>query len=162
MNTIDPTAHVSPLADIETSVRNSTLSVGENTTIDAFVKIKFAGGEGNIEIGSHGYVNSGVVIYSGNGVKIGDYVSIAANCTFAPVNHAYMNKELTIQQQRFLPSRGGIIVGNDVWIGANTVILDGSIIPEGCVIGAASLVRGALEAYGIYAGNPLKKIGTRQ
>lgn len=162
MNTIDPTAHVSSLADIETSVRNSTLSIGEHTTIDSFVKIKFAGGEGNIVIGSHSYVNSGVVIYSGNGVKIGDHVSIAANCTFAPVNHAYISKELTIQQQRFLPSRGGIIIGNDVWIGANSVILDGSVIPEGCVIGAASLVRGTLEAYGVYAGNPLKKIGTRQ
>ena len=100
------------------------------------IRSYYAGGNGDIEIGAHGYVNSGVVIYSGNGIKIGDYVSIAANCTFAPVNHAYMSKELTIQQQRFLPSRGGIIVGNDVWIGANTVILDGSVIPEGCVIGA--------------------------
>lgn len=162
MNMIATTAHISSMADIETSSRNSSLSVGENTTIDSFVKIKFAGGEGNIEIGSHGYVNSGVVIYSGNGVKIGDYVSIAANCTFAPVNHAYQCKDRTIQQQRFLPSRGGIIIGNDVWVGANTVILDGSVIPDGCVIGAASLVRGTLEAYGIYVGNPLKKIGTRQ
>ncbi len=162
MNTIDPSARISPLADIETSNRNSHLYVGENTTIDAFVKIKFTGGVGDIEIGSYGYLNSGIVIYSGNGVTIGNHVSIAANCTLAPVNHAYKAKEMTIQEQRFLPSRGGIAIGNDVWIGANSVILDGSIIPEGCVIGASSLVRGELETYGVYAGNPLKKIGMRR
>jgi virginiamycin A acetyltransferase len=161
MNTIDPNARISPMADIETSLRGSHLWIGKNTTIDAFVKIKFTGGEGDINIGDYGYLNSGTVIYSGNGVTIGNRVSIAANCTLAPVNHAYQAKEVPIQEQRFLPSRGGIIIGNDVWIGANSVILDGSIIPQGCVIGASSLVRGKLEAYGVYAGNPLKKIGMR-
>lgn len=162
MNSFDVSAHISPLADIETSVRGSKLSVGKNSVIDSFVKVKFAGGDGNIDIGSQVYINSGVVIYSGNGVSIGDNVSIAANCTLAPVNHAYKTKDIVINKQRFLPSRGGIKIGNDVWIGANTAILDGSVIAQGCVIGACSLVRGELESYGIYAGNPLIKIGTRE
>jgi len=40
-------------------------------------------------------------------------------------------------------------------------LLDGSRIGEGCVIGAGSLVRGALDPYGIHAGNPLRKVGER-
>jgi virginiamycin A acetyltransferase len=60
-----------------------------------------------------------------------------------------------------MPSKGGITVGNDVWIGANVVILDGAVIPDGCVIGAQSLVKGILKEYSIYAGNPLRLIGTR-
>ena len=45
--------------------------------------------------------------------------------------------------------------------GANVVILDGAILRKGCVVGACSLVRGELAAYGIYAGNPIEKIGER-
>ena len=86
---------------------------------------------------------------------------MAANCTFAPVNHSYMSKDTPITEQGFLPGKGGIVVGDDVWIGANCVILDGAEIGTGCVIGAGSIVRGKLDSYGVYAGNPLKKIGER-
>ena len=60
-----------------------------------------------------------------------------------------------------MPSKGGIKIGNDVWIGANCVILDGSVIPNGCVIGAGTIVRGRLEEYNVYCGNPIKKISER-
>ena len=60
-----------------------------------------------------------------------------------------------------MPSKGGIIIEDDVWIGAGCVFLDGTIVRKGCVIGAMSLVRGELEAYSINVGNPLKKVGSR-
>ena len=95
-------------------------------------------------------------------MKIGDFVSIAANCTFAPVNHQYSQKDILIRQQGFRPSKGGIIIEDDVWIGANCVILDGSHLRKGCVIGAMSVVRGEVPSYTINAGNPLKIIGRRE
>lgn len=52
-------------------------------------------------------------------------------------------------------------VGNDVWIGANVVILDGVKIGDGAIVGANALVTKELEPYGIYAGVPAKKIGDR-
>jgi len=158
---ISARAKISKYADIETSVRGSTLSIGDNSVIDSFVKIKFCGGSGNISIGSHCYINSGCVLYSGNGITIGNDVLIASNCTFAPVNHAFSSQEKPIRQQGFLPSRGGIVIEDDCWIGANVVILDGTHIAKGCVIGASSLVKGQLEPYGIYGGNPLKFIRMR-
>lgn len=48
-----------------------------------------------------------------------------------------------------------------MWVGSNCVLLDGAFVPAGCVIGAGSLVRGHLEERGIYAGNPLRRIGIR-
>ncbi len=158
---ISPHAKVSPLADIEDSVRGSKIVIEAGAVIDAFVKIKFAGGSGDIVIGCNSYINSGTVIYSGNGVRIGENVLIAANCTLAPVNHQFVERNRTIMEQRFKPSKGGIIIEDDVWIGVNTVILDGAIVRQGCVIGALSLVRGELDEYGVYAGNPLVKTGER-
>lgn len=159
---IHPDARVSALADIEDSVRGSRIVVGANSMIDSFVKVKPAGGVGDVIIGSHTYINSGCVLYSGNGIHIGDHVAIASNCTLAPVNHAYQDKETLISAQGFLPSKGGIRIEDDVWIGANCVILDGAVIGQGCVVGAGSIVRGKLDAYGIYAGSPLNKISERK
>lgn len=93
---------------------------------------------------------------------MGDHVAVAANCTFAPVNHAYQDRHRLIREQGFLPSKGGIVIEDDVWIGANVVLLDGAVLRRGCVVGAGSIVRGELDAYGIYAGQPLVKRGERR
>ena len=159
---IHPSARVSPLADIEDSVRGTRIVVGPESMIDAFVKIKPAGGDGDVVIGRGSYINSGCVIYTGNGVHIGDDCAIAANCTFAATNHEYARRDMTIKAQRFRPSKGGILLEDDVWIGANCVILDGAILRQGCVIGAGSVVRGEVPAYSIHVGNPLRLVGWRQ
>jgi acetyltransferase-like isoleucine patch superfamily enzyme len=158
---IDPTAKVSPLADIEPSVRGTAIRIGPGAMIDAFVKIKPAGGDGDVVIGANSYINSGCVIYSGNGVRIGADVLIAANCTLAATNHAFDDPRRPIRTQGFAPSRGGIEIGDDVWIGANCVLLDGTRIGRGCVIAAGSVVRGTLEPGMIYAGSPLRAIRPR-
>lgn len=162
MQLISPLARISPLADLEDSVRGSRLVIGDGAMIDAFVKIKFTGGAGDVCIGRNSYINSGVVIYSGNGVTLGEDVLVAANCTFAPVSHEFRARDKKIVEQGFKPGKGGIVVEDDVWIGANCVILDGAILRKGCVVGAGSLVRGELEAYSVNAGNPLAVIGYRQ
>ena len=86
---------------------------------------------------------------------------ISANCTLAPVNHDYYDKNRKIIDQKFTPIKGGITIKGDVWMGVKSVILDGVIIEEGAVIWAHSLVRGTLEPYTVYAGNTLKIIGQR-
>ncbi len=162
MQKIAKTADISKLADIEESSRGSLLIIGDYSMIDSFVKIKFAGGLGNIVIGEHCYINSGTVIYSGNGIFIGNNVLIAANCTLAPVNHAYKDPDTLIRKQGFEPSKGGITIEDDVWIGVGTVVLDGAKIRAGSVIGACSLVIGETEVYSINSGIPIKKIGRRE
>jgi acetyltransferase-like isoleucine patch superfamily enzyme len=54
------------------------------------------------------------------------------------------------------------VIEDDVWVGANCVILDGAILRQGCVIGAQSLVKGAIEPYSINVGQPLKCVGYRK
>ena len=159
---IHPTAFVSPLADIEDSIKGSRIVIGPGSYIDAFVKFKAAGGTGDIVIGEKTFINSGCVLYIGNGLHIGNNVSIAANCVLAPTNHEFSARNQLHQEQGFRPSRGGIRIDNDVWVGAQTTILDGAILSEGVVVGAQSLVRGVLQPYGVYAGNPISKISERR
>ncbi len=154
-------AVISPLADLEDSVKGSLIRIGEEARIDSFVKFKPAGGMGDVVIGDRVYINSCCVFYTGNGIRIGNDVLIASNCTFAPTNHEYSAMDRPIRTQGFAPSRGGIIIEDDVWIGANTVILDGAIIRRGAVIGALSLVRKEVNPYSINVGNPLRQIGMR-
>ena len=159
---IDPSAKISQLADIELSTRGTLMRIGARTMIDAFVKIKPAGGSGELVIGADCAINSGTVIYTGNGVIMGEGALIAANCTIAPTNHEYRLRSKTLLQQGFLPSKGGIKIGADAWIGANSAILDGADIGEGAIIGAGSIVSGIIEPYSINVGNPLRKIGERR
>lgn len=158
---IHSTARVSPLADIEPSIRGTRVVVGPHSIIDSFVKVKPVGGTGDVIIGKRSFINSGCVLYSGNGIRIGDGVLIAANCTLAAVNHAFDALDIPIIDQRFQPSRGGIVIENNVWIGANSVLLDGAVIRSGVVVAAGSLVRGELLSGGLYGGNPASLIRQR-
>ena len=158
---IHPTAFVSPKADIEDSVKGSRIVIGAGSYVDSFVKFKAAGGTGDIVIGEQTFINSGCVFYVGNGITIGNNVSIAANCVLAPTNHEFADASVLHQRQVFRPSKGGILIEDDVWVGAGTIILDGSTIGRGAVIGAQSLVRSSCEPLGIYAGNPLTLIDRR-
>ncbi len=161
-NIFHSTVKIGQLVSIEVSSRGTDTIIGQYSVIDDFVKIKHVGGKGNIEIGDYVYLNSGTVIYSGNGVKIGNNVLIGPNCNLVPVNHKFDNLKELIRLQGFQPSRGGIIIEDDVWLGANVTILDGAIINKGCIIGANSLVKSTLSANGIYAGNPLTFIKYRE
>ena len=159
---VSPLARVSPLADLEDSVRGSKIVIEDGVVIDAFVKIKPAGGNGDVRIGRHSVINSGCVLYTGNGIDIGEHVAVAANCTFAATNHAFDDPNCLIMEQGFQPSRGGIRVEDDVWIGANVVLLDGAIIRRGCVIAAGSVVAPSdLPSYSICRGTPARPFRRR-
>lgn len=94
-------------------------------------------------------------IYIGKDCNIGPYVVMNTG------DHKYRDKSTPIKKQGHVIE--SIIIGDDVWIGAHVTILRGSFVPQGCVIGACSLVtrHDKLEPYCAYAGNPVRKIGER-
>lgn len=60
-----------------------------------------------------------------------------------------------------MPLKGDTVIGNDVWIGQNAVILPGVHIGDGAIIGASSVVGSDVKPYTIVAGNPAKPIRKR-
>lgn len=159
---ISKKARVSPLADIQESKRGTRIIIKDSVMIDSFVKIFPVGGDGDVIIEENSYINSGTVIQSGNGVFIGKNVLIAPNCTLAAVNHQYRDKSPMISKQGFKESKGGIRIEDDVWIGANCVILDGAVLRKGCVVGANSLVNREITEYSICMGSPAQVVGRRE
>lgn len=102
-------------------------------------------------------------------VKIGSFCSIASNCNIISYDHNH--KRITtyfIQKNFFLEdndqeisSKGPIIIGSDVWIGSNTVILGGVHIGHGAIVAAGAVVTKSVRPYSIVAGNPAREIGRR-
>lgn len=152
---------ISPDARIHPSVRGTQIKIGAHSQIYEFVCIKAVGGSGSFVTGEHCYINPGCVIYTGNGITLGDYVLLAPGVMLMPTNHAFSRRDIQIRHQGFLPSKGGIVIENDVWIGANSVVLDGAHLRQGCIIAAGSVVGGEVPAYEIWGGTPAHKIRDR-
>ena len=60
-----------------------------------------------------------------------------------------------------LPLKGDTVIGNDVWIGQNAVILPGVNIGDGAIIGANSVVSSDIEPYTVAVGNPARMVRKR-
>lgn len=158
---IDPSAFVSPDARLHGSVRGTRIVIGAGSQVYDFVVMRAVGGRGDIVIGAHCYINPHCVLYSGNGILLGDYVLVGPHCSIVPANHAFDRLDLPIRHQGFMASRGGVEIGDDVWIGAGCTILDGARIGSGAVIAAGSVVRGEVAAGEIWGGVPARRLGSR-
>lgn len=97
---------------------------------------------------------------------IGKYCSIGMRCSIGGWQHDYTKKSTSPRIYREILNKGYIdqklqvIIGNDVWIGDNAVILKGTI-GDGAVIGAGAVVTKDVPPYAIVAGNPAKIIKYR-
>ena len=133
-------------------------SIGNNVIIGRSVNIANVN---NIQIGSNVDINAEVYLVASNSkIIIGDSTMIAPRCILQTQNHIYNNKSVTIKEQGSISK--DIIVGKDVWIAANCIILPGVNIADGCVIGAGSIVTKNTDPYCVYAGVPARKIGERK
>lgn len=139
-------------------VGKGKITIGEKCYIGPWAALNTHGG--TITIGNSVSVNYFSVLYGHGNLKIGNNSRIATHTTLIPNEHIFFNKNVLIRKQG--NKSLGITIGEDVWVGANVTILDGSILEDGCVIGANSLVKGNVESYSVYAGTPAKKIGSRQ
>lgn len=94
---------------------------------------------GVISIGDDFSLNPYSVLYGHGGLSIGNSVRIAAGCVIIPANHVFSDPGTAIRAQGL--TKLGIVIEDDVWVGANVTILDGAHISRGCVIAAGSVVR---------------------
>lgn len=133
------------------------LFLGRHVTIAAGAILNPFGG--SIEINDYSGINHYTVLYGHGGLTIGKYVRIAARCLFIPANHGTTCSELPMCTQPL--TKKGITIGDDIWIGAHCVILDGVKIGSGAVVAAGSVVSKCVEPKTIVGGVPARKIRTR-
>lgn len=136
---------------------NPNVIVGSNVKI--YPGVQFFG-DGQIVIGNNVSIGNGTLLYASKdaGIFIGDDTIIAAQSYIVDANHG-IKKDVLIRQQPCESEK--IVIGSDVWIGANVTVLMGSTVGDGVVIGAKSLVNSNVEAEAIVVGIPARKIGAR-
>ncbi len=103
-----------------------------------------------LKIGAFCSISSNVQIYLGGEHRM-DWV------TTAPLDVMFETKE----PYEHAHSKGDVIIGNDVWICANAIILSGVIIGDGAVIANGAIVTREVQPYSIVAGNPARHVRYR-
>jgi acetyltransferase-like isoleucine patch superfamily enzyme len=115
--------------------------------------------DGFIEIGEGSTVNVFSTIFGSGGVAIGRLVSIGPHVAIVASTKNYRDREIPIKQQGI--TEQGIVIEDDVWLGAHAVVLDGVRIGRGAVVGAGSVVRQDVPAFAVVAGVPAVVVGER-
>lgn len=138
--------------------RGGQIRLGDRTGVRLGVVMMPAGGF--IAVGPDTTINHYCVLHGGNGLQIGQGCLIAPRVSIFAANHAFRDRSAPIRAQG-MTSKGGVRIGDDVWIGTGAVILDGVEIGEGAVIAAGSVVTRSVAPMSIVAGNPAGEIGRR-
>jgi acetyltransferase-like isoleucine patch superfamily enzyme len=137
---------------VEAGIFTSRLVLGEHSWIASHALVR-----GDVEFGAHCTVNPYACI-SGK-VRCGDGVRIASLVSIVGFNHGFDDPDRPIYRQEH--ETLGITIGNDVWIGANAVIVDGVTIGRGAVIAAGAVVTKDVPEMAIMAGVPAKMVRRR-
>ena len=109
---------------------------------------------GDLTIGSYTRIGLSNTIIGP--ARIGNYVNLAQNVTVTGLNHIFEDPNKRIDEQGVLTKE--VVIEDDVWIGANCVILPGVTISKHAIVGAGSVVSSDIPSYSVCAGNPAQII----
>jgi acetyltransferase-like isoleucine patch superfamily enzyme len=115
---------------------------------------------GWIRVGEQAALQRGCILVSAlQPIIIGRRAQIASYCSFFSYDHGFeAGREIFGQP---LESKGPIVIGEDVWMGAGVVVLSGVSIGDGAVIGAGSVVTSNIPENAIAGGSPARVIKYR-
>lgn len=147
--------------------KNSTIKIGnnfvacsnpKNNTIGVFQKVIIKTNTSNsiIQIGNNVGI-SGATLSSNSRITIGNSVLIGSGVLITDSDAHSINPKFRSDKTKIKSSP--IIIEDEVFVGARSIILKGVTIGRGALIGAGSVVSKNVEAFAIVAGNPAKKIG---
>jgi len=112
---------------------------------------------GQINIGSSVGI-SGSTIFAMERIDIGNNVQIGANCKIIDNDFHSLRAEKRLNQKVDDIRKKPVLIGDDCFIGTQSIILKGTVLGKNCVVGAGSVVSGQFPDNVIIAGNPAKVI----
>lgn len=137
------------------------LVIGDNVRIDDFTIIS-----GNVILHSYIHISQFCGLYGGEeGIEMEDYSGLSSRVSVYSVSDDYTGKSMTnpmipLKYKPTMISEKVLIKKHSI-IGVNSVILPGVTIGEGCSLGAMSFVNKSLDDWGIYVGNPVRRVKDR-
>ena len=139
------------------------ISLGNNVRIDGNSVI-VASGE-PVSIGSYVHIASGCYIAGSAGFRMEDFSGLSPGVLIFTGSDDYLGTKMTnptLPKKYIGGKTGSVALEKHVIIGAGTIILPDLTIGEGSSVGSLSLVRKSLDPWGVYAGNPLKRLTDRK
>ncbi|RMD61073.1 MAG: acyltransferase [Alphaproteobacteria bacterium] len=148
-------AKISPHAEVELS---PNLTFGPGCTVSSFTKMKAS--DGPLTIGARCGFATGCFISPGaKGIVIGDNLVCGPNSVITSSNYIYEKLDVHPEDQGH--SSKGVRIGRNVWLGAGTIVLDGSVLGDNTIVVANSLINRRYPPNVILQGNPAKIIMRR-
>tara|TARA_R110001599_G_scaffold80911_1_gene218505 strand:+ start:1019 stop:1552 length:534 start_codon:yes stop_codon:yes gene_type:complete len=145
-------AKISPKAEVDLSPK---LKLGKGCVISSFTKVKAY--DGVFTMGERGGIATNCFVAAGEGgIEIGDNFICGPNVSIVASNYIHDQKGVHLEDQG--STSKGIKIGNNVWIGAGCVILDGAQIADNSIVVANSTVSRRYKPDVIIQGSPAKVI----
>ena len=139
------------------------ISIGNNTRIDDFCVL--SAGDGGIFIGAHIHIAVYSSFIGAGKITISDFCNFSSRVSLYSSNDDYSGFGMT---NPTIPARytnivhADVFLGRHVIVGSGSVILPGVTLEDGVAVGALSLVNRNCKAFGIYAGNPVRRVKERK
>lgn len=139
------------------------ISLGNNVRIDDYCVL--AAGVGGISIGDYVHIAVGSSLIGAGAIMMSDFSGISSRVSIYSSSDDYSGATMT---NPTIPSRytgvthADVFLGRHVIVGSGSVILPGVTLEDGVAVGALSLVTKDCEAFGIYTGNPARRIKERK
>jgi galactoside O-acetyltransferase len=140
----------------------SKISLEDSVRIDDFCIL--SAGQGGISVGRNVHISCYSSLIGEQKITIHDFAGISSRVSIYSSSDDYTGEAMTnptIPEEFRKVDNRPVVVGRHCIIGSGSVILPGVTIEEGCAIGALTMVYKDCPAFGIYFGNPARKINER-
>nr|WP_308668980.1 acyltransferase [uncultured Agathobacter sp.] len=118
------------------------ISIGKRNGLRRHCEISVSK-SGKITIGDDTFFNNGCIVACHQEITIGSNTRFGPNVIIYDHDYDFRNPNLKMRKNHISSS---VVIGNNVWVGGNSVILRGTEIGDNCVIAAGSVVKGKIEA----------------
>lgn len=157
--------HIGPGTRLSTTIMTwpHRVSIGASCHLEHGIYFKHDGiyGEGKtILVGDHVFIGCNCEFNIRARIEIGDHSLIASGCRFIDHDHGISTRATVIARQA--GAEAPIVLEEDVWIGANCIILKGVHVGRGAVVAAGAVVTKSIPPYEIWGGVPARRIATRE
>ena len=160
-----PTLRCHPSALWDYAFRDlSAIEIGQSVSVGAFAEIlvyrhtEHSAVEGRLSLADRTVISTGVNLRAAGGhIRIGVGSAIGQYCVIVAANHQLLPDKARIHT-RWDEVRCGVVIGDNVWVGASCVVLPGCIIGDNAVIAAGSVVTGNVPAGELWGGVPARLI----
>lgn len=151
------------LSDKASFYNCQNIRLGSRVRIDDFCVL--AAGEGGIELGRFIHIGVGTSLIGRGHIRMDDFSGLSSRVSIYSSSDDYSGASLTnpMVPDEFKQVRhADVHLGRHVIVGAGSVVLPGSVLEEGVALGALSMVDKRCTAFGVYFGNPARRISERK